>query len=125
MGKKAHTIDGLVKGGPYSHAVEAGGLIFFSGMVPVDMDQGITITDDIQAAARLTLDNIKRALEGVGSSLENVVKATVYLKDMADFNALNEVYATYFKNDPPARTCVAVRELPLNVPIEIEVVATR
>jgi 2-iminobutanoate/2-iminopropanoate deaminase len=123
MGKKITDVAWLSKGGPYSHAVEANGFLFLSGMVPMDVEKNLAIRDDIKAATALVLENIKKLLAAAGSSLENAVKVTVFLTDMNDFQAMNEVYATYFTEKQPARSCVAVRELPMNFPIEIEVVA--
>ncbi|MEW5784512.1 MAG: Rid family detoxifying hydrolase [Bacillota bacterium] len=115
----------MIKGGPYSQAVEAGGFIFLSGVVPVHAAQGLSITDDIRAATALVLDNIKVILAEAGSSLDRAVKVTVFLRDMADFAAMNEVYVAYFTENRPARSCVAVRELPGNFPIEIELIALK
>ncbi len=123
MGKKITDVEWLPKGGPYSHAVEANGFLFLSGMVPMDVEKDLAIRDDIKAATALVLDNIKKLLAEAGSSLENAVKVTVFLHDMNDFQAMNEVYATYFPENQPARSCVAVRELPMNFPVEIELVA--
>jgi 2-iminobutanoate/2-iminopropanoate deaminase len=125
MEKTAHDVDGLVKGGPYSHVVEAGGFLFVSGMLPTDPERKLAITDDIKAATELVLTNIKKALESVGSRLDKVVKTTVFLRDMADFNAMNDVYRTFFPEKPPARSCVAVREIPGNFPLEIDVIALK
>ena len=125
MEKIIHDVDVLMKGGPYSHIVEAGGLLFMSGIVPTDSEKKLAITDDIKAATELVLTNIKKALESVGSGLDKIVKATVFLKDMADFNVMNEVYRTFFPENPPARSCVAVREIPGNFPLEIEVIAIK
>jgi len=125
MDRKTHDIDGLVKGGPYSHAVEAGGFFFLSGQVPVDPVKKLTIQDDVQKATELVLTNIKRTLEEVGTSMEKVVKTMVFLRDMADFDSMNQVYKTFFPTDPPARSCVAVKEVPGNFPVEIEVIACR
>ena len=125
MDRKVYNSDRLIKGGPYSHVVEAGGFLFVSGMVPVDSEKGLRITDDIRAATALVLDNIGTALREAGSGLDRVVKVTVFLADMADFKALNEVYASYFPENPPARSCVAVRELPGRFPVEIEAIALR
>lgn len=125
MEKITHDVDTLVKGGPYSHVVEVGDFLFISGMLPIDMERGLKVTDDAGAATQLVLNNVKRALESVGSSLGKVVKATVFLRDMADFNAMNEVYKTYFPESPPARSCIAVREVPGNFPVEIEVIAVK
>ena len=125
MEKRVHDVDVLMKGGPYSHIVEAGGLLFMSGILPTDPEKKLVITDDIKMATELVLTNIKKALESVGSGLDKIVKATVFLKDMADFNVMNEVYRTFFPENPPARSCVAVREIPGNFPLEIEVIAIK
>jgi len=125
MEKKVHNIDTLIKGGPYSHVVEAGGFLFVSGMVPIDIQRSLIITDDVRQATELVLNNVKTALESAGSSLDKVVKANVYLRDMADFNSMNEIYGKFWPQNPPARTCVAVKEIPGNFPIEIEVVAVK
>jgi 2-iminobutanoate/2-iminopropanoate deaminase len=95
MEKIIHDVDVLMKGGPYSHIVEAGGFLFVSGMVPTDSERKLAITDDVKAATELVLTNIKKALESVGSGLDKIVKATVFLKDMADFNVMNEVYRAF------------------------------
>ena len=125
MEKIIHDVDVLTKGGHYSHIVEAGGLLFMSGIVPTDFEKKLAITDDIKAATELVLTNIKRALESVGSGLDKIVKATVFLEDMADFNGMNEVYRTFFPENPPARSCVAVREIPGNFPMEIDVITIK
>lgn len=125
MEKKVVNVDTLIKGGPYSHAVEAGGFLFLSGMVPIDLEKKLMITDDIQKATEVVLGNVKIALESAGSSLDKVVKATVFLRDMADFNSMNEVYGRFWPENPPARTCVAAKEVPGNFPLEIEVIAIK
>ena len=125
MEKIIHDVDVLKKGGPYSHIVEAGGLLFMSGIVPTDSEKKLAITDDVKAATEMVLTNIKKALEPVGSGLDKIVKATVFLKDMADFNVMNEVYRTFFPENHPARSCVAVREIPGKFPLEIEVIAIK
>lgn len=125
MERTTYEIDGFAKGAPYSHVVEAGGFLFVSGMLPVDAGKNLKITDDIKAATELALSNVKRALEATGSDLGKVVKATVFLRDMADFSAMNEVYRTFFPGNPPARSCIAVREVPGNYPVEIEVIAIK
>jgi 2-iminobutanoate/2-iminopropanoate deaminase len=125
MKKRVHDVDVLTKAGPYSHVVEAGGFLFVSGIVPVDLEKNLRITDDIQAATELVLNNLKKTLESVGSSLDRVVKATVFLRDMTDFKSMNEVYVTFFPEKPPARSCVAVKEIPGNFPVEIEVIAIK
>jgi len=123
MAKKITDVEWLSKGGPYSHAVEANGFLFLSGMVPINVEKNLAIRDDIKAATALVLENIKKLLAAAGSSLENTVKVTVFLTDMNNFQAMNEVYAAYFTEKQPARSCVAVRELPMDFPVEIEVVA--
>ena len=125
MDKKAHDVDFLIKGGPYSHMIEANGFLFVSGMVPMDIEKGVMIMDDVRKATDLVLNNIKRALEAVGSDMGKVVKSSVFLRDMADFNAMNEVYKPFLPGALPARTCVAVKEIPGNFPIEIEVIALK
>ena len=125
MEKVVHNVDGLIKGGPYSHVVEAGGFVFVSGMVPIDLEKELMVTDDIKKATELVLNNVKKALEAVGSSLGKVVKTSVFLRDMADFNSMNEIYQPFFLENPPARTCVAVKEIPGSFPMEIEVIATK
>jgi 2-iminobutanoate/2-iminopropanoate deaminase len=125
MDKKVHDFDFLIKGGPYSHIIEANGFYFVSGMTPIDIEKGIRITDDISKGTELALSNIKRALSSVGSGMDKIVKATVYLREMADFNAMNEVYQAFFPVNPPARTCIAVKEIPGSSPVEIEVIAVK
>ncbi|MBA7626281.1 2-iminobutanoate/2-iminopropanoate deaminase [subsurface metagenome] len=125
MEKVVYNVDGLIKGGPYSHVVEVGGFVFVSGMVPIDLGKELMITDDIKKATELVLNNVKKALEAAGSSLGKVVKTSVFLRDMADFNGMNEIYQPFFLENPPARTCVAVKEVPGNFPLEIEVIATK
>ena len=125
MEKKVHDFDFLAKAGPYSHIIEASGFYFVSGMVPVDIEKGIRITDDVRKGTELALNNIKRALEQIGSGMGHIVKATVYLREMADFNDMNEVYKTFFPVNPPARTCIAVKGIPGNSPVEIEVIAIK
>jgi 2-iminobutanoate/2-iminopropanoate deaminase len=123
MDKKVHNFEFLARVGPYSNAIEANGFLFLSGMTPVDIEKGIRITDDVKKGTELALNNIKRTLAALGSGMDKVVKSTVYLRDMADFNAMNEVYKTFFPGNPPARTCIAVKEIPGNAPVEIEVIA--
>ena len=125
MEKIIHDVDVLMKGGPYSHVVEAGGFLFVSGIVPTDPEKKLAITDDVKAATELVLTNIKKALESVGSGLDKIVKATVFLRDMADFNGMNEVYRTFFPESPPARSGVVVRGIPGNFPLEIDVIAIK
>ncbi|MBU5483827.1 RidA family protein [Clostridium sp. MSJ-11] len=109
--------------GPYSHAVKVGNLLFVSGRTPSDLKTGELVEDNIQNATKVALENVKIILEESGTTLENVVKTTVFLKDINDFNAVNEVYGEYFKIDPPARSCIQVAKLPRNAMVEIEVIA--
>jgi len=109
--------------GPYSPAVRAGSFIFVSGQGPVDAETGEVRLGDIKGQTRLVLSNIKLILEAAGASLEGVVKTNVYLADIGDFAAMNEVYATFFGESPPARTTIEAANLPLGIGVEIDVVA--
>jgi 2-iminobutanoate/2-iminopropanoate deaminase len=110
--------------GPYSPAVRAGGFIYVSGQVPVDPATNIPVTGDVQAETRQVLANIQRILEGCGASLADVVKCTVFLTDVEDFKAMNEVYTEFFGAAKPARTTIAVAALPLpGAKVEIDAVA--
>ncbi|MDY0187820.1 MAG: Rid family detoxifying hydrolase [Syntrophus sp. (in: bacteria)] len=109
--------------GPYAQAVKAGGFLFVSGQIPVDARTGQLSTGPFAEQAGKALDNLAVVLKGGGASLDSVVKVTVYLSDMANFNEFNTVYITYFENSRPARSCIAVRELPKGALVEIEAVA--
>ncbi len=109
--------------GPYSQAIQIGNLIYTSGQIPLDPVTG-AMPQDVPAQTRQVLENVKNILESAGSSLEQVVKTTVFLTDMSTFGAMNEVYASYFTGVFPARSAVAVRELPKGALVEIEVIAT-
>lgn len=109
--------------GPYSQAVEAGGFVFVSGQIPLDPKTGTVVMSDIKAQARLVLENAKAILAASGCSLSSVVRTTIYLKNMADFSAVNEVYGGYFPSDPPARATVEVSRLPKDVALEMDFVA--
>ncbi|KUG23494.1 endoribonuclease l-psp [hydrocarbon metagenome] len=110
--------------GPYSAAVEAGDMIFISGQLPIDPATGEIITD-IKTAARQVLMNIQTILEETGLDMSNVVKTTIFLKNIDDFPIVNEIYASFFKKDPPARSTIAASALPKGVSLEIEAIATR
>ncbi|MFA5079525.1 MAG: Rid family detoxifying hydrolase [Dehalococcoidia bacterium] len=125
MQKKCIDNDFLLKAGPYSHIVEAGGFLFLTGIDPMDLEKGLIITDDIVKATEIVMENMKRSLESVGSSMAKVVKVTVFLRDMGDFARLNEVYARYFPEKPPARTCVAVKEVPGNFQLKVDAIAIK
>lgn len=109
--------------GPYSQAIQAGSFIFISGQIPINPASGELLLGDIQSQTRQVLENIKGVLEAVESSLNSVVKTTIYLTDLGDFDSVNEVYGSYFKEEPPARATVEVSSLPKGVGIEIEAVA--
>ena len=110
--------------GPYSQAVEAGGFVYASGQIPIDPATG-NIPEGIEAQAKQALTNVKNLIEAAGLTLDNVVKTSVFIKNMADFAKVNEIYATFFTKDYPARSCVEVSALPKGVLIEVEVVAAR
>ena len=109
--------------GPYSPALKVGNLIFASGQIPVDPKTGKMIEGEIEAQARIALDNLKAVLEPYSIGLENVVKTTVFLKDMNNFTRVNKVYGEYFKDKFPARSCIEVSHLPKDAEIEIEAIA--
>ncbi|HZT73873.1 MAG TPA: RidA family protein [Terriglobales bacterium] len=110
--------------GPYSQAIRANGFIFVSGQVAIDPATNALIPDaDIRAQTERVLKNIQGILHGAGSSMHDVVKTTVYLADLGEFVAMNEVYQTFFGAEPPARSTVEVRRLPRDVKIEIDVIA--
>ena len=108
--------------GPYSQAVVTNGLVFTSGQIAINPESGAVEVQTIAEQTEQVCKNIKAVLDAAGSSLENVVKTTCFLKDMADFAVFNEVYAKYFVGKP-ARSCVAAKELPKNVLVEIDTVA--
>lgn len=110
--------------GPYSAAVEAGGLIFISGQLPVNPETGDLITD-IRAATHQILINLQTLLEENGLSLKDIVKTTLFLKHISDFAAVNEIYAGFFPHEPPARSTVEAAALPKGAPLEMEAVAMR
>lgn len=109
--------------GPYSQAIKVGNLLFTSGQLPIIPSTGELIKYDIKLAAEQCLENIKAILTKANTSFDKVIKVNVYLRDMDDFETMNEIYAKYFAVKQPARTCVQISKLPKNSPIEIEVVA--
>lgn len=111
--------------GPYSQAIWAGDFLFASGQVPVDPATGDLISQDVQEQAHQALKNVRSILETAGLTMDNVVKATVFIKNMDDFGKINEVYAQYFSTPFPARSCVEVARLPRDVQVEVEVVAKK
>ena len=109
--------------GPYSQAVRANGFIFISGQGAIDPATGALVAGGIAEQTARALDNLKAIVEAGGSSLDHAVKVTVFLKDMNDFAAMNEVYARYFPKNKPARTTVEVARLPLDLRVEIDLIA--
>lgn len=121
--KILHTDKAPAAVGPYCQAVQVGDMIFTSGQLAIDPANGNLINDDIEKATRRSLDNVKAILEEAGSSLEKVVKTTIFLDDMDNFAKVNEVYGEYFSDHKPARSCVQVARLPKDAIVEIEVIA--
>ena len=109
--------------GPYSQAVRVGPMIFCAGQVPLDPKSGQIVSEDIAEQTRRVLDNVAAILRSEQLTLAHVVKTTVFLADFGDFQKMNEVYATYFKDQPPARSTVGVSTLPKNARVEIEAIA--
>lgn len=109
--------------GPYSQAVEAGGLVFVSGQIPIDPKTGNLVQADIKTQTKQVMENGKAILAASGCSMAQVVKATIYLKNISDFGSVNEVYGGYFPSDPPARATVEVSRLPKDVAVEIDFTA--
>ncbi len=110
--------------GPYSQAIEVNGILYTSGMIPVIPATG-EIVEGIEAQARQALTNVKSLLESQGSSMDQIIKTTVFIKNMNDFAKVNEVYAGFFTKDFPARSCVEVARLPKDVLIEVEAIAIK
>ncbi|WP_020062153.1 RidA family protein [Bacillus sp. 123MFChir2] len=108
--------------GPYSQGMVVNNMFYSSGQIPLTVN-GEVVTGDIKDQTELVFQNLKAVLTEAGASFETVVKATVFLKDMNDFDAVNEVYGTYFSTNKPARSCVQVVKLPKDVSVEIEVIA--
>lgn len=109
--------------GPYSQAVRSGGFLFCSGQIPLDPKSGQIVSGDIAAQTRRVLDNIAAVLRTEGLTFDDVAKTTIFLTDLEDFQTVNEVYSSYFKQDPPARSTVQVSALPKGAKIEIEAIA--
>ena len=110
--------------GPYSQGIKSGNFIFLSGQIGIDPATSKLVDGGVEAQATQIFKNITAVLKEAGADLSNIVKATVFLKDMGDFKKVNEIYAQHFEKPYPARSAVAVRELPLSVDIEIEVIAS-
>jgi len=111
--------------GPYSQAVKAGGMVFISGQIPIDPKTGMVVQSDIKTQTKLVMENAKAIIASAGCAMSDIVKATIYLKNMSDFAAVNEVYGSYFPVDPPARATVEVSRLPKDVAVEIDFIACK
>lgn len=110
--------------GPYSQAVLVNGMLFTSGVIPIDPETNTLVEGDVTVQARQAIGNLKNLIEASGSSMDKVVKTTVFIKDMNDFGKINDIYKDFFTSDFPARSCVEVARLPKDVLIEIEAIAT-
>ena len=125
MNKVIHTEKAPAALGPYSQAIEANGILFVSGQIPFVPETMTLVSDDVKDQTRQSLENVKAIVEAAGYSMKDVVKAGVFIKDMNDFAAINEVYAQYLGDVKPARACVEVARLPKDVKVEIEVIAVK
>ena len=124
MSKKVIHTDKAPKAiGPYSQAIQAGSFLFLSGQIPLDPKTGELVKGDIRQQTKQVLENLKGVVESEKLEMEDVVKVTIFLKDIGNFNQVNEVYATYFPSSPPARSTVQVAKLPRDAEIEIEAIA--
>jgi 2-iminobutanoate/2-iminopropanoate deaminase len=123
MKKIVSTSDAPAAVGPYSQAIRSGNLLFCAGQIPLDPRTGQLVTGDIAIQTRRVLDNISALLKAAHLTFGHVVKTTIFLTDMNDFQTVNEIYATYFPEQPPARSTVAVAALPKGAQVEIEVIA--
>ena len=125
MNTPIHTPNAPAAIGPYSQAVQAGNMLFVSGQIPVDPATGSFAGEDIATQTRQSLTNVKNILEAAGFCLSDVVKTTVLLADIADFVAMNTIYAEFFTAPCPARACFAVKDLPKGALVEIEAIACK
>ena len=124
MKKVVRTTEGPTPQAPYSQAIIANGFVFVSGQGPIDPKTGKIILGDIKNQTRLVLDNIGTILKAAGSSFDKAVKCSVFLRDIRDFEAMNEVYKSYFKENPPARTTVQAGDIFGGIGVEIDCIAT-
>lgn len=126
MSKTVIAVDGAPRpfeGAPYNQAIAAGGFVFCAGQVALDPETGKLVEGGVTEQTQRTLENLRAVLEGAGSSMNQVVKTTVFLTDLGEFSAMNDVYATFFTSDAPARSTVQVGALPAGARVEIEAVA--
>ena len=125
MKKVIHTDNAPKAIGPYSQAIEANGMLFVSGQIPINPQTGELSNGAIQEQTKLVMNNIGEILKAAGYGYENIVKTTCLLADISDFADMNKVYAEYFKENPPARSAFAVKDLPKGARLEIEVMAAK
>jgi len=118
-----HTDDAPRAIGPYSQAVAAGGVVYCSGQIALDPKTGELVTGDVRAQTKQVMENLRAVLDAAGSSLASVLKTTIYLQNLGDFAAVNEVYGGYFSSEPPARATVQVAALPRAAQVEIDAIA--
>ena len=111
--------------GPYSQAIQAGNMLFVSGQIPIVPATGAIIEGDVEAQTRQCLENVKAILTAAGYTMDDVVKTTVFIKDMNNFSRINEIYGQYFVENCPARGCVEVARLPKDVQVEVEAIAVK
>lgn len=111
--------------GPYSQAIEINGMVFTSGVIPIVPETGALVEGGVEAQAKQAIGNLVALVEASGSSVDKIIKTTVFIKDMNDFGKINEIYAQFFKEPYPARSCVEVARLPKDVLIEIEAIACK
>lgn len=123
--KAIHTLKAPAAIGPYSQAIEVNGFVFASGQIPIDPATGSFVEGGVKEQTRQALTNASQILQEAGTDLSHVVKTTVYLADMADFAVMNEVYAQFFSEPYPARSAVAVKDLPKGALVEVEVLAAK
>lgn len=121
--KPVHTTRAPQPVGPYSQAVTHGQFLFLSGQISIHPATGEVIKDDVASQTRRVMENLRAVLEAAGSGFDRVVKTTIFLKDLNDFAKVNEVYATYFPKDPPARSTIQAAALPKDVDVEIDCIA--
>ena len=125
MNTPIHTPNAPAAIGPYSQAIQTGNMLFVSGQIPIDPATGVFAGEDIATQTRQSLTNVSNILAAAGYTLNDVVKTTVLLADIADFAAMNAVYAEFFTENKPARACFAVKDLPRGALVEIEAIAAK